>query len=84
VSVPASRRRSKRRGTARATSSRESARSTLGATAVLIGRDVIRAAIGGGPKGVELQMARLGSVLKKGMLMTGCPDLASIDRNILV
>ncbi len=55
----------------------------LGATAVLIGRDVIRAAIGGGPKGVELQMARLGSVLKKGMLMTGCPDLASIDRDIL-
>ncbi len=55
----------------------------LGATAVLIGRDVIRAAIGGGSKGVELQMNRLGSVLRKGMLMTGCKDLASIDRRIL-
>ena len=55
----------------------------LGATAVMIGRDAIRAAIGGGSAGVRMQMERLGSVLKKGMLMTGCPDLDSIDRSIL-
>ena len=55
----------------------------LGAAAVMIGRDAIRAAIGGGSAGVRMQMERLGSVLKKGMLMTGCPDLDSIDRSIL-
>lgn len=55
----------------------------LGAAAVMVGRDAIRAAIGGGSAGVTMQMERLGSVLKKAMLMTGCPDLASIDRSVL-
>jgi isopentenyl diphosphate isomerase/L-lactate dehydrogenase-like FMN-dependent dehydrogenase len=55
----------------------------LGATAVMIGRDAIRAAIGGGSAGVAMQMVRLGSVLKKAMLMTGRPDLSSIDDSIL-
>jgi isopentenyl diphosphate isomerase/L-lactate dehydrogenase-like FMN-dependent dehydrogenase len=55
----------------------------LGATAVMIGRDALRAAIGGGSAGVAMQMERLGSVLKKAMLMTGCPDLSSVDRSIL-
>ena len=42
----------------------------LGANAVLVGRDVIRAAVGGGAAGVQMQMDRLGSVLSKAMVMT--------------
>ncbi len=54
----------------------------LGADAVLIGRDVVRAAIGGGGAGVELQMGRLQAVLRKAMLMTGCADLSAIGPHI--
>ena len=56
----------------------------LGADAVLIGRDVVRAAIGGGADGVRLQMQRLQTVLRKAMLMTGCADLAAIGPQIFV
>jgi isopentenyl diphosphate isomerase/L-lactate dehydrogenase-like FMN-dependent dehydrogenase/rubredoxin len=56
----------------------------LGADAVLIGRDVIRAAIGGGRKGVELHMKLLRNTLSKAMVMTGCPTLADIDANVLI
>jgi len=55
----------------------------LGARAVLIGRDVIRAAIGGGADGVRLHLEHLSKVLKRAMLMTGCPDLSSVDDRIL-
>jgi len=55
----------------------------LGANAVLVGRDLIRAAIGGGAPGVGLHMQHLGKVLKRAMLMTGCPDLKSIGGQIL-
>jgi 4-hydroxymandelate oxidase len=55
----------------------------LGANAVLIGRDIIRAAIGGGRQGVSLQMKHLQSVLKRAMLLTGCPNLAAIRPSIL-
>ena len=55
----------------------------LGAKAVLIGRDVIRAAIGGGSVGVELQLRHLHKTLKQAMVMTGCRDLASIGRHLL-
>jgi 4-hydroxymandelate oxidase len=55
----------------------------LGARAVLIGRDVIRAAVGGGTVGVRLHMERLRSVLARAMKMTGCPDLASVGAGVL-
>jgi 4-hydroxymandelate oxidase len=50
----------------------------LGAESVLIGRDQIRAAVGGGQEGVRIQMEYLAKTFKKAMLMTGCRDLASI------
>jgi 4-hydroxymandelate oxidase len=57
--------------------------SALGARAVLIGRDVIRAAVGGGTVGVRFHMERLRSVLAHAMIMTGCPDLASVGAEVL-
>ncbi|MFX0210965.1 MAG: alpha-hydroxy-acid oxidizing protein, partial [Candidatus Hodarchaeota archaeon] len=50
----------------------------LGADAVLIGRDIVRAAIGGGSEGVRLQMDYLRETLKKAMKMTGFSSLAEI------
>lgn len=55
----------------------------LGAHAVLIGRDIIRAAIGAGHVGVKIQMDHLQKVLSRAMKLTGCPDLKSIDSSIL-
>jgi len=55
----------------------------LGAESVLIGRDLIRAAVGAGLEGVKLQMEYLMATLKKAMLMTGCKKLADISFNIL-
>ena len=54
----------------------------LGADAVLIGRDLVRASIGGGAVGVRLHMERLAKVLRHAMLMTGCEDLAAIGPQI--
>jgi isopentenyl diphosphate isomerase/L-lactate dehydrogenase-like FMN-dependent dehydrogenase len=56
----------------------------LGADAVLLGRDVIRAAVGAGTVGVRLHMERMQKTLKKAMFMTGCPDLSSISAHILI
>jgi isopentenyl diphosphate isomerase/L-lactate dehydrogenase-like FMN-dependent dehydrogenase len=55
----------------------------LGADAVLMGRDVIRGAVGGGARGVALQLERVQAVLAKAMLMTGCPTLSDIDDHVL-
>ncbi len=55
----------------------------LGADAVLIGRDIVRAAVGAGSEGVRLQMEFLQKTLAKAMLMTGCVSLAKITRDIL-
>ena len=55
----------------------------LGADAVLIGRDVIRAAVGGGSLGVRLQMERFQTTLKRAMKMTGCPNLSAVTSHIL-
>ncbi len=55
----------------------------LGADAVLIGRDIVRAAVGGGIEGVRLQMELLGDDLKKAMKMTGCESLEEISSDIL-
>ena len=50
----------------------------LGAKAVLVGRDLIRAGIGGGSEGVRLQMEQHLKVFRQAMVMTGCPTLADI------
>ena len=55
----------------------------LGAHAVLIGRDVIRAAIGAGEVGVKMHMDHLGKVLGRAMKLTGSANLKSIDGSIL-
>ena len=55
----------------------------LGAEGVLIGRDIIRAAVGGGAEGVRLQMEFLQETLSKAMLMTGCSDLSAISKDIV-
>ena len=54
----------------------------LGADAVLIGRDLVRAAIGGGSVGIRLHMERLKKVLAHVMLMTGCENLRSIGPHV--
>jgi len=54
----------------------------LGADAVLVGRDVVRAAIGGGATGVRLHMERLRAVLGHAMMMTGCPDVGAIGPHV--
>ena len=55
----------------------------LGADACLIGRDIVRAAVGGGAEGVSLQMEYLQKTLVKAMLMTGCATLADITLDAL-
>ena len=55
----------------------------LGADAVLLGRDLIRAAVGAGPDGVRIHMEHMRSTLAKAMLMTGCPTVAEIGPEVL-
>jgi isopentenyl diphosphate isomerase/L-lactate dehydrogenase-like FMN-dependent dehydrogenase len=55
----------------------------LGADAVLIGRDIVRAAVGGGSTGVKLQMDYLRQTLAKAMKMTGCSSLSEISPEII-
>lgn len=54
----------------------------LGANGVLIGRDMIRAAVGGGPEGIKLHFDYLRSDLKRGMVMTGCKSIDDINYRI--
>jgi isopentenyl diphosphate isomerase/L-lactate dehydrogenase-like FMN-dependent dehydrogenase len=55
----------------------------LGADGVLIGRDLVRAAVGGGAEGVRLHMEFMQKTLVSAMRMTDCPDLRSIGPRIL-
>jgi len=55
----------------------------LGAKAVLVGRDLIRAGIGGGAEGVRLQMEHYLKVFRQSMLMTGCRTLADIGPSVI-
>jgi isopentenyl diphosphate isomerase/L-lactate dehydrogenase-like FMN-dependent dehydrogenase len=55
----------------------------LGAEAVLIGRDIVRAAIGAGSDGVRIHLEYLNKILKRAMLMTDCPTLKEITPDIL-
>jgi isopentenyl diphosphate isomerase/L-lactate dehydrogenase-like FMN-dependent dehydrogenase len=54
-----------------------------GAHAVLVGRDVARAAIGAGAQGVAIQMRFLKSDLTKAMKLTGCESLSKISSAII-
>ena len=55
----------------------------LGAEAVLIGRDLIRAAVGAGIEGVRIHMDYLKKTLSKAMKMTNCQSLKDVDSEIL-
>jgi isopentenyl diphosphate isomerase/L-lactate dehydrogenase-like FMN-dependent dehydrogenase len=55
----------------------------LGADGVLVGRPLVRGAVGGGTEGVRLHMEFMRSTLLSAMRMTDCADLASVDANIL-
>jgi hypothetical protein len=55
----------------------------LGAEAVMIGRPFAWAAIGGGRPGVVKYLEGLRSQLLSAMILTGCPDVASINRDVI-
>ncbi len=56
----------------------------LGADAVLLGRDIIRAAVGAGTLGVRLHLAHIRDTLEKAMFMTGVERLSDrVDPGIL-
>jgi isopentenyl diphosphate isomerase/L-lactate dehydrogenase-like FMN-dependent dehydrogenase len=55
----------------------------LGAKGVLVGRDTVRAAVGGGAEGVCIQMKYFKDDLAKAMKMTGCETLSRISSSII-
>ena len=55
----------------------------LGAEAVLVGRDIVRAAVGNGSDGVYVQMETLRDDLSKAMKMTGCKTIGDITPDVL-
>ncbi len=55
----------------------------LGADGALMGRDVIRAAVGGGIAGVTRLMNYVQATLKKAMKITGCENIQNITTDIL-
>ena len=55
----------------------------LGAESVLIGRDIVRAAVGAGVEGVRIQMEYLQKILAKAMKMADCKDLKEVNKLIL-
>lgn len=54
----------------------------LGADFVMLGREMIRAAIGGGAEGVRLELEFLRQDLRKAMIMTSCNSLKEISARI--
>jgi isopentenyl diphosphate isomerase/L-lactate dehydrogenase-like FMN-dependent dehydrogenase len=56
----------------------------LGAESVLIGRDIIRASVGAGVKGVQIHMEYMQKTLAKAMKLTNCESLKDITSDILV
>lgn len=55
----------------------------LGAEAVLVGRPVAIASIGGGADGVRVLYEQFQSELKNAMLLTGCKDLKTIGPQVI-
>lgn len=56
----------------------------LGADFVMVGREMVRAAIGGGAEGVRVEFDFLSRDLRRAMIMTGCNSLAAITPRIFV
>lgn len=56
----------------------------LGAESVLIGRDIIRAAVGAGSEGVKIHMEYMQNTLVKAMRMTSCSSIEEITPDVLV
>jgi isopentenyl diphosphate isomerase/L-lactate dehydrogenase-like FMN-dependent dehydrogenase len=56
----------------------------LGAESVLIGRDIIRASVGAGIKGVQIHMEYMQKTLAKAMKMTNSKSLKDISSEILI
>ncbi len=54
----------------------------LGANFVMVGREMIRAAIGGGAEAVRVELDFLAKDLRKAMIMTSCNSLAEISDRI--
>jgi len=55
----------------------------LGAEAVLIGRDIVRAAVGAGIEGVKIHLEYMQKTLIKAMKLTNCKNLVEISSRIL-
>ncbi|MBF0301751.1 MAG: alpha-hydroxy-acid oxidizing protein [Desulfamplus sp.] len=55
----------------------------LGADAVLLGRDIIRASVGAGSLGVKLHLDHIRKVFKKAMFMTGQKTVKEINNRII-
>lgn len=55
----------------------------LGADAVLIGRPFVTASFGGQREGVKTYIEGLKGELKSAMVLTGCNDVASVDKRII-
>ena len=54
----------------------------LGANFVMVGREMIRAALGGGAEAVRLELDFLSKDLRKAMIMTSCNSIAEISDHI--
>ncbi len=55
----------------------------LGADAVLVGRPLAIAAVGGGVEGVVTILSRYADELRSAMILTGCASLEEIDSSVL-
>jgi 4-hydroxymandelate oxidase len=55
----------------------------LGADAVLLGRDIIRASVGSGTLGVKMHLEHIKKTLGKAMFMTGTKNIKMADSKIL-
>ncbi|HEX7622422.1 MAG TPA: alpha-hydroxy-acid oxidizing protein, partial [Anaeromyxobacteraceae bacterium] len=55
----------------------------LGANAVLVGRPVLRGAVGGGAEGVKLVLNKLRAELVDAMVLTGTANVKKVSRSIL-
>jgi len=56
----------------------------LGADAVLVGRPLAIAAVGGGTEGVATVLNQYADQLRSAMILTGCASLDEIDKSILL
>ena len=56
----------------------------LGANAVLVGRPVLRGAVGGGAEGVKLVLNKMRAELVDAMVLTGTANVKKVSRSILV